>query len=129
MLAFSCEPVGDCLVQMGIGDIVAVLGFLLAIGVQTWAITRYMIGRMDSHRDAMGAEIRALHERMAGEIKAIHERINTVKDEYVKRVDIDRDLMHIQNTVTDMKNDVNVQMSGMNNRLDMLLSTLTPPRS
>lgn len=117
MFDISCQPVEDCLVQLTVGDVVAILGFLLAIGVQTWAITRYMIGRMDAHREATN-----------NELKAIHERINEVKDQYVKRSDIDRDLTHIQNTVTDIKNDVNVQMSGMNSRLDMLISTLVPPK-
>src|SRR5690606_12942844 len=113
MFDISCQPMGDCFVQI---DLLSVLGFALTIGVQTWAIVRYMIGRMDAHRDAASSEI-----------KGLHERINEVKDQYVKRADIDRDLMHIQHTVTDMKNDVNVQMSGMNNRLDMLISTLVPP--
>lgn len=117
MLDISCQPVGDCIVQMSIGDIIGALSFFLAMGVQTWAIVRYMIGRMDSHRDTTNAEFSKLHDR-----------INIVKDDYVKRVDIDRDLSHIQHTVTEMNNNMNAAMSGMNNRLDILLSTLTPPR-
>lgn len=117
MLGISCQSAGDCLVQLSTGDVVAVLSFLLAIAVQTWAIVRYMIGRMDSHRESSNLEITKLHDR-----------VNEVKDQYVKRVDIDRDLSHIQNTVTDIKNDVNVQMSGMNNRLDLLINQLIPPK-
>lgn len=115
MIEISCGKMGDCLVQMTVGDIIGVLGFLLAMGVQTWAIVRYMIGRMDNHRDAAVAEI-----------SKIHDRINTVKDDYVKRVDIDRDLSHIQSTVSEMNNNMNAAMSGMNSRLDILLSTLVP---
>lgn len=115
MIAISCQPVGDCLVQLSMGDVIAALVFLLAMAGQTWGIMRYMIGRMDSHR-----------ERNSQEVTELHKRINEVKDQYVKRVDIDRDLSHIQSTVTDMKNDVNAQMSGMNSRLDILLNTLIP---
>lgn len=117
MLLISCQPLGECLVQLDMGNVLAGLTFMLALAVQTWAIVRYMIGRMDSHREITNTEI-----------NKIHDRINAVKDDYVKRVDIDRDLSHIQSTVTEINNNVNSQMSGMNNRLDILLSTLVPTK-
>lgn len=117
MLVISCQPLGECLVQLDMGHVLTGLSFMLALAVQTWAIVRYMISRMDSHRELTNTEINKLHDR-----------INTVKDDYVKRVDIDRDLSHIQSTVTEMNNNMNAAMSGMNNRLDMLISTLVPPK-
>jgi septal ring factor EnvC (AmiA/AmiB activator) len=110
MSVFTCQA-GECLVQLDFGNIIAALGFLLALGVQTWALTRFMINRMDKHRDDTQKEI-----------ADVHTRINTVKDEYVKRADIDRDLNQISRGISDVNNSLNSQMTSVGNRIDILIT-------
>jgi Leucine-rich repeat (LRR) protein len=125
MLQNSCQVTGDCLVQLGIGDIFTALGFLLALAVQTWGLTRFLISRMDSQKEKLESQIEKNRTESSAENKLVHDRINTVKDQYVKREDIDRDLAQIQRSVSDVNANVNAQMSGVNNRLDHIVSIMT----
>jgi hypothetical protein len=117
MSVFTCHA-GECVVQLDFGNIIAALGFLLALGVQTWAIMRFIIGRMDKHREDTQKEIADLHVR-----------VNTVKDEYVKRTDIDRDLAHISRGLTEVNNSLNSQMSSVSNRIDILIAQTTQSKA
>lgn len=111
MSLISCES-GECLVQLDLNTVIAALVFLLALAVQTWGIVRFLISRMDKHR-----------EDSQREITAVHDRINLVKDEYVKRTDIDRDLAHISRSLTDLNTSLNTQMTNVANRIDILTSS------
>lgn len=109
----NCQLSGDCLVQLGMSDVLSVLGLMLALAVQTWAIMRFMISRMDGHSD-----------KQEEKIAAIHTRINEVKDQYVKRTDIDRDLAQMNRSIADVNQSLNMQMTGVNTRLDTIIHAI-----
>lgn len=70
---------------------------------------------------------------VAGEIKtgdaALHERINRVRDEYVKRVDLDGHMERMEETVKELRAETREGTREINRRLDQVLTTLQPPRS
>lgn len=67
--------------------ILAVSSFIAAMTFQTFGIIKYLLG-VSNNGD-----------------KELHERINGVKDEYVKRSELDRDLNAINKTLALMRED------------------------
>lgn len=101
-----------------------IVGFMFTAGVQTFALVRFLVNRMDSQH-------KELEDQMNGQVVALHERVNVVKDEYVKRVDLDRDLSGLKELILsikadthkamgDIKSDQHQMMTQINSRLDAL---------
>lgn len=111
-----CRIVEGLSVEFEASTIIQLLGFMVALGFQTWAIVRYMIARMDHHREK--------HEQA---IVDLHNRLNGVKDDYVKRSDLDRDIINLQGKVVELKSDINLQMNSFGQRLDSLVHALRKP--
>lgn len=105
------------------------LGFGLALGFQTWAIVRFMISRMDAHKEKIEEKITNLQQDSNSDVTAIHNRINEVKDQYVKRTDIDRDLAQMNRSISDVNQSLNMQMTGVNTRLDTIIHAISKPGS
>lgn len=60
---------------------------------------------------------------------ALHERINRVRDEYVRRDDLDGHLARVEGSVKDLREENREGTREINRRLDQVLTTLQPPRS
>lgn len=62
---------------------------------------------------------------------ALHERINRVRDEYVRRVDLDAHLADVKNQIRDLRQDIKEGQKDTNDRLDTLLASVSklPGRS
>jgi uncharacterized membrane protein YdfJ with MMPL/SSD domain len=67
---------------------------------------------------------------VAGKIKAgddaLHERINRVRDEYVKRIDLDGYMERMEETVKELRTETHEGTREINHRLDQVLTTLQP---
>lgn len=98
------------------------LSFAGAIAVQTWGIMRFFLNRID----ATNARIK---EQMDEHVKELHNRVNGVKDTYVSRKDLDREISQLRELVQsikadthaallDIKNDQNRMLNQINHRLD-----------
>lgn len=65
---------------------------------------------------------------VAGKIKAgddaLHERINRVRDEYVKRIDLDGHMERMEETVKELRVENREGTREINRRLDQVLTTL-----
>lgn len=59
----------------------------------------------------------------------LHERINRVRDEYVKRVDLDGHMTRMETTVKELREETREGTKEINRRLDQVLTTLQPVRS
>ena len=79
-----------------------------------------MNSKFDAHRKLMSD----MHEYGDKAISSVHRRIDDVKDTYVKRVDLDRDINSMHTSLTSIKTDIHMQTSEMNIRLDRLLKIL-----
>jgi low affinity Fe/Cu permease len=56
----------------------------------------------------------------------LHERINRVRDEYVRRVDLDSHLHRLDEAVKELRDETREGTRETNRRLDAVLSALTP---
>lgn len=87
----------------GMGLIVAWLGLL-------WPVWRWLTQRVDNkHKEAME------------HVEKLHERVNEVRDLYVKRSDLDRDLKAVNSSLESIKQDLSRQSTEVTKRLDHLL--------
>jgi len=111
--------------EVGIRDVMAVLGFTLAIAGQTWAIIHYLINRMDRQKKEIEDKIDADKKDSVREDSNLHNRINEVKDHYVKRTELDREFSTLQKGMTDMKADFHIAMQGINTRIDQVIAILS----
>lgn len=90
-----------------LSDFLTIVGIFIGLVAQAAGVIRWMNAKIDSK-----------HLEYHGEITALHQRVNEVKDTYVKRVDLDRDL----NRIYEMVAEVNKNIRGQNERLDKLLT-------
>lgn len=111
--------------ELSIRDVMAVLGFILAIAVQTWGIIHYLINRMDNHKRELEVKLESDKKDSSREDSNLHTRINEVKDQYVKRTELDREFSTLQKGMTDMKADFHIAMQGINTRIDQVIAILS----
>lgn len=57
----------------------------------------------------------------------LHERVNRVRDEYVKRVDLDGHMARMEASVKELREETREGTREINRRLDQVLTTLQPP--
>lgn len=57
---------------------------------------------------------------------ALHERVNRVRDEYVKRVDLDGHMARMETNVKELRDETREGTREINRRLDQVLTTLQP---
>ena len=55
----------------------------------------------------------------------LHERVNSVKDEYVRRVDLDGHIVRIEKSMDGLRADAKTHNDAVNTRLDHILTQLT----
>ena len=84
--------------QIDANIVMWMLGTGFTVAVATWGTVRYLIGRMDSQTGELNKKIEA-------EVFNLHSRVNGVKDDYVKRVDVDRDLNNLYRLIESIKAD------------------------
>jgi len=58
--------------------------------------------------------------------EALHDRINRVRDEYVKRADLDSHMARIEANVKELREENREGTREINRRLDQVLTTLRP---
>lgn len=85
-----------------------------AIGLLIAAF-RVLSGRIDTTKD----------EAKKGD-DALHERINRVRDEYVKRIDLDGHMARMETNVKELREETREGTREINRRLDQVLTTLQP---
>ncbi|MCZ8545087.1 hypothetical protein OOJ09_12910 [Mesorhizobium qingshengii] len=57
---------------------------------------------------------------------ALHDRINRVRDEYVRRIDLDSHMSRIETNVKELREEGREGNREINRRLDQVLTTLQP---
>lgn len=103
-----------------LGDVLSIVGILFGLGVQAILVVNWMNTKFEQYRDIVDKK----HAQSDNAIDILHSRINTVKDEYVKKVDLDKDLMTMQNSLSTIRTDIHHQTKEMNSRLDRLVKIL-----
>lgn len=77
---------------------------------------------------SLSASIKNGDDRLAEGIKAgddqLHERVNRVRDEYVRRVDLDDHVKQLRDGMKEMRDETREGLKETNKRLDQLLAVL-----
>jgi len=92
--------------MLEISDVLTILTILLGVGASYFKLVRWMTTKIDS------------------ELSSVHKRIDDVKDTYVKRVDLDRDLTNLYSMLNSIKDDIHAQTASVNLRLDRFLDAI-----
>jgi len=103
-----------------LNSVLTIVGIILGLCFQAILTVNWMNTKFDAHRKLMADR----HEADDKSLSAIHRRIDDVKDTYVKKVDLDRDINAIHSTLASIKLDINSQSSEMNARLDRMLKMI-----
>lgn len=93
---------------------------VLGLCVQAILVMNWMNSKFDTHRELIDEK----HNKAEASFVGLHQRINKVKDDYVKKVDLDKDLNRLQQSLVDIKIDIHKETSEMNSRLDRLIKIL-----
>lgn len=70
---------------------------------------------------------RNLSARIAAGDDRLHERVNRVRDEYVRRDDLDGHLQRIDGNVNELRREIREGQVDTQRRLDRLLDRVSPP--
>ena len=89
-----------------LSDVLTIVGIVGSVGASYIGLVRWMTTKIDS------------------ELKEVHKRINEVRNDYVKRVDLDRDLVNLYAMLNSIKDDIRAQTDSVNIRLDKFLDAL-----
>lgn len=92
--------------MLELSDVLTVITILLGVGASYFKLAKWMTQKLDD------------------ELNIVHKRINEVRDEYVKRVDLDRDLTNLYAMLNSIKDDIRAQTNSVNQRLDKFLDAL-----
>lgn len=87
-------------------DVLTVVTILIGVSASYFKLAKWMTQKIDL------------------ELSQVHKRINEVRDEYVKRVDLDRDLTNLYAMLNSIKDDIRAQTNSVNQRLDKFLEAL-----
>lgn len=69
---------------------------------------------------------RSTHKAISDGDNQLHERVNRVRDEYVRRVDLDSHMTRIETNVKELRDENREGTREINRRLDTVLTTLQP---
>ena len=92
--------------MLELSDVLTIITILIGVGASYFKLARWMTSKIDE------------------ELSVVHKRINEVRDEYVKRVDLDRDLTNLYAMLNSIKDDIRAQTNSVNQRLDKFLDAL-----
>lgn len=92
---------------------------LLAIATMLIAAFRALSGKIEKGNSELAKGIKDGDDHL-------HERVNRVRDEYVKRVDLDGHMTRMETNVKELRDENREGTREINRRLDTVLSTLQP---
>lgn len=107
---------------------ISVTFFLTFGGILLGAFYR-VIGKIDSGDSNLSKKIdnesAALFAGMKEANEALHERVNRVRDEYVRRTDLDGHIQRLEKNVDDLRSDIKQSRHEMNDRLDRIITAMS----
>lgn len=106
---------------------ISVTFFLTFGGLLLGAFYR-IVGKIESGDRDLSTKIDRESAALSGGMKAaddaLHERVNRVRDEYVRRTDLDGHIQRLEKNVDDLRKDIKQSRSEMNERLDRIITAM-----
>jgi hypothetical protein len=87
--------------------IIAVASFMLAMAVQTWALVKFLIKRIDNNSEQL------------------HSRVSKLRDEAVMKPEHDKEMTRLYNELHLTREEVKTQGTNTTARMDALILTIT----
>jgi len=106
-------------------DILGLLTFVLAVAGQTWGIVHYLIKRQDEHKEALERKIHEARLKAESDVVTIYKRVDEVKENYVKRAELDREFNNLKTYMSEMKEDFHRSLTSVGTRLDQVVALLS----
>lgn len=105
-------------------DVLTILGLAVAFGGAFLGAFKWIITRVETrHTEAINlTETR--HKEAMTHISQVHTRVNEVKDEYVKRSELDRDFKALERRMESTERAISDHAAQTNQRLDRMLMLL-----
>lgn len=107
-----------------INDVLTLIGIVLAIGGTFWGFIRWNINKIESGYNDARNHTDQKHALAIDYITRVDSRVNEVRDEYVKRSDLDRDFKSIERQLDAIRKDQADDRLERNQRLDRMLMLL-----
>lgn len=107
-----------------IKEVLTLIAILLTIGGMFWGFIRWTINKIETSYNSARSHTDDRHSVALSHISRIDTRVNEVRDEYVKRADLDRDFKSIERQLDALRKDQTDGRAETNQRLDRMLMLL-----
>lgn len=105
-------------------DVLTILGLAIAFGGAMLGSFKWIITRVEArHTEAINLT-ESRHKEAMSHISQVHTRVNQVKDEYVKRSELDRDFKALEKRLESTERAISDHAAQTNQRLDRMLMLL-----
>lgn len=102
--------------------------FYNLVAVVLMAVIGWLVKEMRALAANLTAEAAGLRTAITVGDNALHERVNKVRDEYVRRDDLDGHLQRIDGNVNELRREIADGQREMTKRLDAIVERLTTKR-
>lgn len=100
--------------MIDIAHVLTIVSILFGAFIAFAGVVKWLSGRIDE-------EVSDIQCRLDNSSRITQKQIDEIKDHYVRRVDLDRDLTNLYAMLNGIKDDIRDQTREMNDRLDRLL--------
>ena len=105
-------------------DVFKLIGIFLTISVIGWGVVKWLLARIDNTGNAVRDYADQKHQIVIESINRVDGRVNEVKDEYVKRSELDRDFKALEKRLESTEKAIADGRAETNQRLDRMLMLL-----
>lgn len=105
-------------------DVLTLIGLLFTAGVSFWAVIRWTVAKIEEKHTDAKQYTDTRHSSALDYITRVDGRVNEVKDEYVKRSELDRDFKALEKQIDSMNKAFAEGRAETNQRLDRMLMLL-----
>ena len=105
-------------------DVLTILGLAFAVGGALLGGFKWIITRVEARHTEAVTLTETRHKEAMGHITQVHARVNKVKDEYVKRSELDRDFKALEKRLESTEQAISDHAAQTNHRLDRMLMLL-----
>ena len=105
-------------------DALTIIGMFITVSVIGWGVVKWLLGRIDATSKSAREYTDEKHRITTESITGVDLRINQVKDEYVKRIELDRDFKALEKRMESTEKAIAEGRAETNQRLDRMLMLL-----
>ena len=105
-------------------DVLTIVGLAIAIGGSFLGAFKWIVTRIEQRHTEAVKLTEDRHTEAMSQINHVHTRVNQVKDEYVKRSDLDRDFKALEKRMESTERAISDHAGQTNQRLDRMLMLL-----